>query len=218
MENKNIQKITIACFAIIAVWNIVDLFDYFSFQMLLTVIGSILVVIALLTQKTILSAVGFGLMILQGLTDIRALLEGWMPFSIFLIWSLVLARDVLLMVLSIKPKSAKSLGTIAAGICVVRLVVLIIRNIIEGYGFSIGAVIWGILLAASAMLLGLTYDNLSKEVPSIKVSTPIRVVSTEQKTVQTDNVEKLLRLKAFLDEGVLTQEEFDQKKKELLNL
>lgn len=157
-------------------------------------------------------------MVLQGLTDITALLKGWMPFSIFLLWVLMLARDVLLMVSSIKPKSAKSLGTIAAGICAVRLIVLIIRNIIEGYGFSIGSIIWGIMLAVSAMLLGLTYDNLSKEAPTIKISTPIRGVSAAPKTVQTDNVEKLLRLKAFLDEGVITQEEFDQKKKELLNL
>lgn len=222
MENKNIRKITIACFAVLAVWDIIDLFDYFSFLMLLAVISGILVVVALLTKNTVLSAVGFGLFVLQDtisiLMNMEAIFEGWVLFLILLLWILNLAWDVLLLLVSIKPKSAKSLGTIAAGIATVRLVMVIIYNIIEGYEFSMESFIWGILLIASAMLLGLTYEGLSKNTSVIKASAPIRGVSVAQKTFQTDNIENLLRLKSFLDEGVITQEEFDAKKKQLLGL
>lgn len=222
MENKNIQKITIACFAILAVWDIVNLLDYFTFLGLLATIGSVLVVVALLKKTPVFSAVGFGLMALQGigsiLENVGSILDGWFPLSILLVWVLNITVNILLMIISIKPQSAKSLGITAAGIAIVRLVVLIIRNLAEGYSTTATTIIWGVLFAASAMLLGLSFDSFAKEPQVIKTSTPAKVSPVVENTLQNSNVEKLLRLKELLDKGVITQEEFDEKKKELLNL
>lgn len=223
MENKNIRIITIACFAILAAWDIFDLIDYFNFLMLISVIGSILVVIALLIKNTVLSTVGFGLLVFSGiisiLQNIGPLLgEGWIPVFVVFLWILSLTRDIFLLLVSIKPKSAKTLGTIAAGFAAVRLVAIIINNLIEGYEFSFEAIAWGVLITVSAMLLGLTYDGYANSVSVSKTHVPVRENAVAQNTLQTNNVEKILRLKEFLDQGVITQEEFDQKKKELLNL
>ncbi|APX71918.1 SHOCT domain-containing protein [Companilactobacillus allii] len=52
---------------------------------------------------------------------------------------------------------------------------------------------------------------------------PQRVVTSQQENEaananQNNNIDQLSKLKELLDQGVLTQEEFDAKKKELLNL
>lgn len=41
---------------------------------------------------------------------------------------------------------------------------------------------------------------------------------TQEPTSTTERVEQLTQLKDLLDSGAITQEEFDQKKKELINL
>ena len=190
--------------------------------MLISVIGSILVVIALLIKNTVLSTVGFGLLVFSGiipiLQNIEPIREGWVPVFIVFLWILSLTRDIFLLLVSIKPKSAKTLGTIAAGFAAVRLVAIIIHALIEGYEFPFENIAWGVLITVSAMLLGLTYDGYANSVSVSKTHVPVRENAVAQNTLQTNNVEKILRLKEFLDQGVITQEEFDQKKKELLNL
>ena len=68
------------------------------------------------------------------------------------------------------------------------------------------------------MLLGLTYDCLGNNAPAVGISVLVSETPIAQKILQTGNADKILRLKEFLDKGIITQEEFDQKKKELLNL
>lgn len=41
---------------------------------------------------------------------------------------------------------------------------------------------------------------------------------TDSEGKTTDRIEKLTRLKDLLDKGIITQEEFDEKKKQLLEL
>lgn len=222
MKNNNVRIIAIVCCAILAVWDIVDLFGYFEFLWLIATIGSVLVVVALLAKTPALSAVGFGLMtlpvIINILRHIGDIFEGWLPISFLLLWILNIAAYILLMLVSIKPKSAKSLGTVAAIVSMIRLAVSVIADIIEGYSFSATGFIWGLLFAASAMLLGLTYDCLGNNAPAVGNSVLVSETPIAQKILQTGNVDKILRLKEFLDKGIITQEEFDQKKKELLNL
>lgn len=80
------------------------------------------------------------------------------------------------------------------------------------------------LLGAIAILLGIWYyfyDSLenvvSASIESIKSND---VELSEQEKTQpkiTDKTQELLKLKSLLDSGVLTQEEFDAQKKEILN-
>ena len=44
------------------------------------------------------------------------------------------------------------------------------------------------------------------------------IVSPQQKSVEDDKVENLIQLKTLLANGVITQEEFEEKKKQMLNM
>lgn len=224
MENKTLKYITTICFAIIAVWFIVDLIDYFNFLGLTAAVGSIFVVIALLTATPILSTVGFALLSIRILYTLMSCFEqilhgyGNIPFMLVPFWVVWLAVYILLIIAGIKPTSAKTLGLVATILAVVRLVALVIINVIEGYGIRANTILLGLLLAAGAMLLGLTYDNFSKKEAMNKAVAAQDSNVPAQRILEDNNVEKLMRLKSFLDEGVITQEEFDEKKKQLLGL
>ena len=220
MENKALKYIAAICFAIIAVWDIVNLFDYFYFWDLIGVVGSIFVVIALLTATPILSTVGFALwssgILCTLVGNFEWILHGALPFDLVIVWVVSLVFYVLLMIAGIKPKSAKTLGLIATILAVVRLVAHVIRNVIEGYGITATSILRGLLLIAGTLLLGLTYDSFSKKAVVSKAAVTQNSNVSAQGIFEDSNVEKLMRLKSFLDEGVITQEEFDEKKKQIL--
>lgn len=214
MENKTLKYIAAICFAIIAVRDIVYVITDFYFLNLLPAVGSIFVVIALLTATPILSTVGFAFWSINILLPFVGGVQ-WMLShgTLFATQIMSLALYILLMIAGIKPKSAKTLGLVAAILAVVKLVITIM-----GYGIIATYILWGLLLAAGAMLLGLTYDSFSqKEVMNKAVAAQNSNIPA-QGILENNNVEKLMRLKAFLDEGVITQEEFDEKKKQLLGL
>lgn len=222
MENKALKYIAAICFAIIAVWGIVDLFDYFYFWDLIGVVGNIFVVIALLTATPILSTVGFALWssgILYALVgNFEWILHGALPFDLVIVWVVSLVLLVLLMIAGIKPKSAKTLGLIATILAVVRLVALVIGDVTRGHEITASRILWGLLFTAGTLLLGLTYDSFSKKAVVSKAAVTQNSNVSAQGIFEDSNVEKLMRLKSFLDEGVLTQEEFDEKKKQILGL
>lgn len=213
MENKTLKYIAAICFALIAVQDIVYVITDFYFLNLLPAVGSIFVVIALLTATPILSTVGFALWSIDVLLPFVG--GQWILYNstLFATQVMSLVLYILLMIAGIKPKSAKTLGLVAAILAVVKLVITIM-----GYGMIATYIFWGLLLAAGAMLLGLTYDSFSqKEVMNKAVAAQNSNIPA-QGILEDNNVEKLMRLKAFLDEGVITQEEFDEKKKQLLGL
>ena len=197
MENKTLKYITTVCLTILAVWNIFDFFNYFNLGSFIAAIGSVLVVVALLTKTPVLSTVGFVLMALQTLiacvTNFEAIIGGWIPLTLVLLWVLYIVVCVLLMLTSIVPKSAKNLGVIATIIAMIRLVITIIRNIVEGYGITATTIVWGMLFAASAMLIGINYDNMTKNALVSKDVTPIKVATVEQGILEGENVEKRYR-------------------------
>ncbi len=213
MENKTLKYIAAICFALIAVRDIVYVITDFYFLNLLPAVGSIFVVIALLTATPILSTVGFALCSINVLLPFVG--GQWILYNgtLFATQIMSLALYILLMIAGIKPKSAKTLGLVAAVLAVVELVITIM-----GYGIIATYILWGLLLAAGAMLLGLTYDGFSKKEVMNKAVAAQNSNIPAQGILEDNNVEKLMRLKAFLDEGVITQEEFDEKKKQLLGL
>lgn len=80
------------------------------------------------------------------------------------------------------------------------------------------------LLGAIAILLGIWYyfyDSLENVVSaSIESTTSNDAKLSEQKKTEskkTDKTQELFKLKSLLDSSVLTQEEFDKQKKEILN-
>ena len=216
MDNMIIKYLAMACFAVGAVMDLIDCIKYFSFFNIILSVGSILIIVALLTSKPILSAIGFALWVtlpsFNLLQNIRGVINS--PL-IGAVWAINIVVYVLLMLSSINLKKAKNFGFIAMILSIVRLLLLIIRNLTQGFGIGAYLIIWGVLLAVGSMLLGLAYDEIVNGENTKKITaTNLNKVNTAEES----NVEKVVRLKAFLDDGLITREEFDEKKKQLLNL
>ena len=73
---------------------------------------------------------------------------------------------------------------------------------------------------------GLLYENWKRGIDSrrnndncitIQISMPIKIETTIPMD-EDDIAEEIRKFKSLLDEGVITQEEFNKKKKQLLNL
>ena len=108
-------------------------------------------------------------------------------------------------------KNAITIGIVSAGLIIIRGFLGGVRNdyFWETVPYALNE--WTVLLAAAAILICVVVRNT----PQIK---PIK---TSQPTIaqKTDNrIEELTKLKDLLDAGVITQEEFDAKKKQILEM
>ncbi|MBE6880281.1 MAG: SHOCT domain-containing protein [Ruminococcaceae bacterium] len=80
---------------------------------------------------------------------------------------------------------------------------------------NIFSLLFILLYVVVAIFSGLTFKNSPKKVVATgkqAVTSPSSVASA------SDNLDNLLRLKKLLDDEIITQEEFEAKKKEMLNL
>ncbi len=132
MEKKNLKYFAAICFAILAVFAIISCFKYFSFLNLIQVVAYILIAVALLIDKSVFSIVGFAALAILNLYNLvnwfRAVIEWDLPFNVLLATIVLLAVNILLLIASVTPKSAKNLGLIAAIVSVVRFIIVIIQN------------------------------------------------------------------------------------------
>ena len=125
-------------------------------------------------------------------------------FFVVLVW-------IVLFIGSIRQKNAKGLRFISGGIVIARFVFLCISNLYVGVPFSYTSALWHILLAASAFFLCASLTQTDEKTPDSKQGVKQRVSTGE-------TTEKLIKLKALLDDGIITQEEFDAEKKRVLGL
>lgn len=77
-----------------------------------------------------------------------------------------------------------------------------------------------VLLLVGSILLGFVYSSIANGNAEVQKNSTIKTkeITASKNMVEESNVDKLMRLKAFLDDGIISQEEFDEKKKQLLNL
>lgn len=209
MVNKTLQYITTICFALIAVKAIIDCFGNFSLGGLVYAVGSVLVVIAILNVTTKLSTVGFGVIAISVLYSLVLNLKTLMLFEpsflLLFVYIVDLIVYIFLMIAGIYPKSAKTLGIISAILAIIDLALMVISNsVVEGFQFVTTTILSKVLLIVGAILLGLTYDSISK--------------MKAQEKLESNKTERLIYLKSLLDKGIITKEEFDAKKKQLLGL
>lgn len=106
-------------------------------------------------------------------------------------------------------KNAVAWGAVAA----VSKIVIVVLCAVEGE--SISFVIGEVLLLAGVLLLGMAFQT--KKVPVKVAATATGTTATVALGTETA-IEKLTKLKQLLDDGIITQEEFDAKKKQLLGL
>lgn len=231
MEDKKItiKYVAIALFAFSAIRQFFILVNVFSFPGLLSVIGYALAAIAVWRGIPKLSAIGFGLLTINALSGISSALN-WIEvlglgsdsymIKILLANIVLVCVYILLICASMNIKSAKKLALLAAGFEAFCFLI---------YLPSMNSFFHLVHLVAS-VLLGFVYDDIAQNGSEEKIVLPnisvngsdikINMPTTNNTSPlqKENNIEKLLQLKALLDNGVITQEDFEAKKKELLNL
>lgn len=129
-------------------------------------------------------------------------------FSLNSIISLVIAILLLIcgiMVISKNAKGAKILGFIPVG--------LFALNTILSFYLSVW-LIWDILVVLSYILFALYINSIQYD--EAKNVNP--VISNSLNTAEIGTADKLLQYKELLDTGIISQEEFEEKKKQVLGL
>ena len=215
-DNKNTFKyIAGACFAVLVVLSGISMIlNGFYFWNLFPLIGAALIAVSMFVSVPALTAIGSAL---YGVGAIRTLIlyigylqDSRFPKRFFIPAILFLVMWVLLLVAGINPKSTKKLGIAAGIIATVRFLFSLISNLIASG--SLGLTFTDLALIVGALMIGLSAsDNTGKEIPAIATSKTAVVEKNSE-----NQIDRLTKLKSLLDSGVLTQEEFDQKKKQIL--
>ena len=190
-----------ACFALLA---ILLLTKGIYFPNSLYVIAYLLMAASFFAQIPTLGTVGSGLYILITVIQIR----WWYGLEDIICDLLLIVAYVIFLIMTLKRGNAKQLSYAAAAVVVVRVTVVFITC---GSYISTGfPLVSALLLAAGFLLAGFAYANMT-----LKPQKP--AVSAQQNTV-VDSIQRLEKLQHLLEQGIITQEEFDAKKKQLLGL
>lgn len=198
-----------------------------SFSTVLFWIACALMAVAMFTKQYKLLAVGAGVRaggLLIGLFSyigyiFEAVSYGYAGIMemLYLISDLLfIACYVLLLVAALKKENAAKLSVIAAVLGAVSILLSFIVTLAVGYRFEFTLVLKNIfnivVNCAPVALAGFAIQGAPKTAPvTVQASQPVAPSTSSQ-------IEKLMKLKELLDSGVLTQEEFDAKKKELLDM
>lgn len=212
-ENNNTFKyIAGACFAVLVVLSVIfKIQNGYYFWGPFLMIGYALIAVSMFVSVPALTAIGSAL---EGVCAIHMLIsyfgylqDPWFPKGFFISPILYLVIWVLLLVASLNPKLTKKLG-IAAGI------IAAVWSLFESVslGLTLTEFLDYLALIVGTLMIGLSAtDNAVKEISATTASKATLV----EKNSETQ-IDRLIKLKSLLNNGVITQEEFDQKKKQIL--
>ena len=219
LENKksNFRLASGVCYILGALYGLFTLFtSYIWIGSILQIIALILVAVGMFLQFPLLSVIGSGIQILtlyRVILGIKFLFQSFSMYQAIFVFSglaLMLYWVVfLLAVINIKGKR-KDLG-IASG-CL-----LLILSILT-FGRAQYIIFRGIIPAVGAVLFALAADDFPNKISSVPAVTPHKSSNTATSEYEGNQVERLAKLKELLDKGVISQEEFDAKKKQIMGL
>lgn len=224
MKNrKTLRLIAGACFAILAILNIVSSAQRFDLVLLLTTILTIplvLISVSMFTSNPILTTVGSVLQLLCGAFSLILYIvqrDYYVNFGVLLLTNILrLFIWLSLIIAGINTKSAKRMGIIAGVIAAVAFVANIIGNltIIGSIGISFIGFLSSLVTIVGVLLVGLSLEGLAtRKVAAVASGGKVKIQQGSDNTI-----ERLTRLKALLDKGIITQEEFETKKKQILGM
>ncbi len=89
---------------------------------------------------------------------------------------------------------------------------IVIRKVIENKGYDDNWFWWGFFFGIFALIVAITKPNVQQP------SKEQKNAQEEQKKSELDDLSLLTKYKEMLDSGIITEEEFNAKKKELLKM
>lgn len=214
MDKKIIKYFAMACFAVFAIEYVRSFMLIRNFNYAMPIIGIVLIITSLAVSKPILTTAGSAIIVLSRISLVMYYIKKFLHGSNFerIQYSLeilpVLAVLVLALVV-INKKSAMIFGIISGIIMAIKGVLYVVN-----FFFYPRIVINCVVFLVGAVLLGYVFSEDKK----VNIAVSERNVSTNKTDLDNNSIDKLLKLKEFLDSGIITQEEFDEKKKKLLNM
>ena len=234
MKGKILRCLAGACFCVLVLIFVVFEMTDKSIWSYLYGIGFFLLATGLLIDQPILSVVGCGVQIIRWsfilITSLREFVNilyyyGLLPFSPFAYYSLPpfalslfsLIAIILLMLSALSQKSGKKFG-ILSGVffAITEVIYFVFHHIVwpsfpirfYPHPFLISELLTAVFLVAGAILTGFSMKK--------RASRAARHVPSGGALAVSDRIDQLTKLKNLLDQGILTQEEFEEKKEKIL--
>ena len=139
----------------------------------------------------------------------------YVPKRYFIAALILLVVWILIIVSGVNKKSGKTLAMIAGALSALRFFVIIFGNKLDYGSFGLNAIgfLSYLVIIVGTFMIGLASESLlSDEKAVVKTS----VNAGTNATFAESQVERLTKLKTLLDSGVISQEEFDEKKKQII--
>ena len=222
-NNSSLRYVAGACFGIDAILMIINLVQNaqngYSFNAweLLTVVGAVLIAIAMFASIPMLIAVGGGVSAVSSAIAFIIYLGymDYLPKRYFIVALIPLVVWILIIVSGVNKKSGKTLAMIAGALSALRFFVIIFGDKLDygSFGLNARGFLSYLVIIVGTFMIGLASESLlSDEKAVVKTS----VNAGTNATSAESQVERLTKLKTLLDSGVISQEEFDEKKRQII--
>jgi len=222
-NNSSLRYVAGACFGIDAILIIINLVQNaqngYSFNAwpLLTLVGAVLIAIAMFASIPMLIAVGGGVSAIPSARTLISYLGNmdYVPKRYFIAALVLLVVWILIIVSGVNKKSGKTLAMIAGALSALRFFVIIFGNKLD-YGFfglNARGFLSYLVIIVGVFMIGLATESLPS---NAKTATTTSANVGTKTTSAESQIERLTKLKTLLDSGVISQEEFETKKKQIL--
>ena len=183
--------------------------DFYPYD-LLCILAFAVIAVGLFVSVPMVSAAGSALLLVRHAIFLFTQIKYIFEFGDCYVWGFLsfLTQTIfalLLLITCLNRRSAKTTGVIAAA---VRFFIPAIQIIINSG--SLRSIALLLLECAGALCLGFAFSELKDKPKAVAATAP-------KASGVSDTYEKLTHLKELLDKELITQEDFDAKKKELLD-
>lgn len=220
MDEKNLKiarYLTGALFLALALVSLTVSFPYYTTSdkvgYVVSALGAVIMAVSMFLGMRQIFIVGTGFRAVSCLIRLLASQEFSSRKNIVSIFSLVLLLlGYVFIALAIQDKKNASKYEI------VSVALFLIGCVLEQIAFvkEAASIIWAlqnfVRVASPILLACIVFENIPQAQTTKMVKQPTKTAKSN------DRIEELTKLKDLLDTGVITQEEFDAKKKQLLNL
>ena len=220
-NNNTFRYVAGACFAIYAIVSIIRLVQIAPYNSpsawwLLPILGAVLIAVAMFVTVPMLIAVGGGVSTISAARSfIICLGNEYNPWNYSIAAFLLLVVWVLIIVVGVNKKSGKILGMVAGALATLRFLIIIFGNIIDCGQFAldfVNFVCYAVIIVGVFMIGLASGDNAPKTSELTKANANGGVHATQAES----QIDRLTKLKGLLDNGIISREEFETKKKQIL--
>lgn len=225
-KNNSLRYVAGACFGIVAliyingiVRNMQEGYYRSALWTLVSIVGYALIAVSMFASVNILTSAGGGILAVGAAEVFISNLGTISPFKRYLITGFIwLVVCILFVVIGLNRKNAKTICIVAGALLAVRLFVFIFCAFCDKIYydvFSLGFIefLLNVVEIVGTIMMGLALNIDDAQESSSKTAGSSGIHS---RTPAESQMDRLAKLKDLLDNGVISQEEFDAKKKQIL--